>query len=409
MKKRILIFSLAYYPKHIGGAEVAIKEITDRISPDEYEFHLVCNRFDSTLPKEERIGNVTVHRIGLTKKNPTMADLRKLPLHLNKVLYQWEAFRVAKRLHALYHFDGIWAMMAHSTGVPAGKFKRAFPTVKYVLTLQEGDPPEYIEHKMKIFGRAFDETFTRADVIQVISTFLGKWAKKKGFQAEPVLIPNAVNTAHFTQVYSEDELRSVRQSFGCDENDTLLVTTSRLVHKNAVDDVIRAIALLPEQVKFIVFGIGPDEEKLKSLIVELQLENRVQLRGQIGHAEMPKYLKACDIFIRPSRSEGMGNSFVEAMAAELPVIATQEGGIADFLFDAVKNPERGTTGWAVDTDSPEQIKAAVLTILDNPETVRQVVARAKAMAIEKYDWNLIARRMDTEVFQPLFPRESTLS
>ena len=405
MKKKILIFSLAYYPKHIGGAEVAIKEITDRISPDEYEFHLVCNRFDSTLPKEEHIGNVTVHRIGLTKKNPTMADLRKLPLHLNKVLYQWEAFRAAKRLHAQYHFDGVWAIMAHSTGVPAGTFKKAFPTVKYVLTLQEGDPPEYIEHKMKIFGRAFGEAFTRADVIQVISTFLGKWAKKKGFQGEPILIPNAVNTAHFMQTYSEDELRSVRQSFGCDENDTLLVTTSRLVHKNAIDDVVRAVALLPKQVKFIVFGIGPDGEKLKALITELHLTDRVQLRGQIGHDEMPKYLKACDIFIRPSRSEGMGNSFVEAMAAELPVIATQEGGIADFLFDEIKNPGVSATGFAVDADAPEQIKAAVLRIIQNKEKTAEVVKTAKAMALEKYDWNLIAHRMENEVFAPLFSKE----
>jgi hypothetical protein len=48
--KKVLIFSLAYFPKHVGGAEVAIKEITDRIS--DIEFHMVTNRFDSTLPKE---------------------------------------------------------------------------------------------------------------------------------------------------------------------------------------------------------------------------------------------------------------------------------------------------------------------------------------------------------------------
>ncbi|MEY2665320.1 MAG: hypothetical protein RLZZ480_425 [Candidatus Parcubacteria bacterium] len=405
MKKKILIFSLAYYPKHIGGAEVALKEITDRLSPGEYEFHLVCNRFDATLPKEEQIGNVHVHRIGLTTNNPSMADLRKLPLHLNKVLYQWQAFREAKRQHKKYKSDSGWAMMAHSTGVPAGKFKKVFPEVKYVLTLQEGDPPEYIEHKMKIFGRAFDEAFTRADVIQVISTFLGKWAKRKGFAGMPVLVPNAVNTAHFAQEYTRDELREVRREFGYSDDDVLLVTTSRLVHKNAVDDVIRAIALLPEKVKFIVFGTGPDEEKLKALISTLGVSNRVQLRGQIGHAEMPKYLKACNIFIRPSRSEGMGNSFVEAMAAELPVIATQEGGIADFLFDAKRNQDKETTGWAVDADSPEQIRDAVLDIIASPERTRDVVARAKAMAIEKYDWNLIAARMDKEVFSPLFPHE----
>jgi glycosyltransferase involved in cell wall biosynthesis len=402
MKKKILIFSLAYYPKHIGGAEVAIKEITDRLPPEEYEFHLVCNRFDSTLPKEEKIGNIFVHRIGITKANPTMADLRKLPLHLNKFLYQWGALYEAKKLHRKYHFDGIWAMMAHSTGIPAGAFKKAFPSVKYILTLQEGDPPEYIEKKMRVFGHAFDEAFTRADSIQVISTFLGNWAKRRGFNKEPILIPNAVNTAHFSQEHSSLELSEVRQQFGYNDKDALLVTTSRLVHKNAIDDVIRAIALLPEHVKFIIFGIGPDEEKLKALSVSLGVSNRVQFRGQITHNEMPKCLKACDIFIRPSRSEGMGNSFVEAMAAEIPVIATQEGGIADFLFDAKRNPEQGTTGFAVDSNNPEQIKDAVLTILEDRDNMESIVARAKAMAIEKYDWNLIASRMDREVFRPLF-------
>ncbi len=402
MKKKILIFSLAYYPKHIGGAEVALKEITDRISPDDYEFHLVCNRFDNILLKEEVIGNVTVHRIGLTTHNPSMADLRKWPLHLNKILYQWHAFWVAKQLHKKYQFDGIWAMMAHSTGVPAGKFKKAFPDVKYVLTLQEGDPPEYIERKMRVFKKAFGDAFTCADTIQVISTFLRKWAKRRGFHKEPVLIPNAVNTAHFMQAYSNEELRVVRREFGVADDDVLLVTTSRLVHKNAIDDVVRAIALLPPNVKFIVFGTGPDEILLKSLITELKIEDRVQLRGQIGHAEMPKYLKACDIFIRPSRSEGMGNSFVEAMAAELPVIATQEGGIADFLFDAIRNPDLPATGFAVSADSPEDIKAAVDRILAKPEETRGTVDRARELAIAKYDWNLIAARMKQEVFDPLF-------
>lgn len=402
MKKKILIFSLAYYPKHIGGAEVAIKEITDRLSSEKYEFHLVCNRFDSTLPKTEKIGNVHIHRIGLVTKEPSMADLRKLPLHLNKLLFQFEAFSFAAKLHAKENFDGIWAMMAHSCGVPAGKFKKAFPKVKYMLTLQEGDPPEYIEKKMKIFGKSFDEAFTRADMIQVISNFLGNWASQKGYTGPVVHIPNAVNTKHFTQEYTEAELQKIRNELGLHDTDIALITTSRLVTKNATDDVVRAIALLPERVKFIVFGTGPDEDMLDELIKTSKLENRVFLKGQIGHDVMPRYLKACDIFIRPSRSEGMGNSFVEAMAAELPVIATQEGGIADFLFDEKRNPDKPTTGWAVDKNSPEQIKDAVEDIMSNSEKVAVVLSTAKAMAIEKYDWNLIAERMDKEVFQPLF-------
>lgn len=405
MKKRILIFSLAYYPKHIGGAEVAIKEITDRFDPLEYEFHLVCNRYDSTLPKMEQVGNVLVHRIGLTKKNPSMGDLRTFPLHLNKILYQVYAYIIARRLHATYQFDAIWAMMAHSCGVPAALFKKRFPDVPYILTLQEGDPPEYIESKMRMFGQYFRDAFMRADVIQSISTFLSRWAFRMGFRGRSVIIPNAVDTVRFATPLSAEERYELRTELGLNALHTALVTTSRLVHKNAVDDVIRALSLLPEHVHFVVFGVGPDESMLRQLIVDNALADRVHLRGHISHDVMPKYLKACDIFIRPSRSEGMGNSFVEAMAAELPVIATQEGGIADFLFDAIQNPDEVPTGYAVQKNDPASIAAAVTRILENPDAVQHTVANAKALATLKYDWDLIAARMEAEVFKPLWLKQ----
>jgi glycosyltransferase involved in cell wall biosynthesis len=397
MKPKILILSLGYYPKHIGGAEVAIKEITDRLGND-FEFHLIANRYDSTLPKTETIGNVTVHRIGFTTKNPTMADLRKLPLHLNKILYQFLAYRKAKQLQKEHHFSILWAMMAHATGVPAGLFKKAFPEVKYVLTLQEGDPPAQIEHKMRIFGNAFKRAFTDADTIQVISHFLGQWAKHMGYKREVIRIPNAVNIAHFSQTVSPAEKERVRQELQLAPDDIALVTTSRLVHKNGVDAVIRALPLLPEHIKFVIFGLGPDEAKLQALAKELGVAKRVVFYGFIDHALMPTYLKSCQIFIRPSRSEGMGNSFVEAMVAELPVIATQEGGISDFLFDAVRNPEQPTTGWAVDTESPSQIAEAVQDILANQEKTTAVLATARALALKDYDWDLVAKRMHQEVF-----------
>lgn len=193
----------------------------------------------------------------------------------------------------------------------------------------------------------------------------------------------------------------MEEKLGKKEGDVFLVTTSRLVHKNAIDDVIRALPDLPEHVSFLVYGIGPDEEKLRSLAKELGVEARARFMGQIGHAEMPLMLAACDIFIRPSRSEGMGNSFVEAMAAGLPVIATQEGGIADFLYDQVRNPEEHTTGWAVDRDNPKQITDAVKDVLAHPEKVARVKAAALAMVKDRYDWDEVGARM-RELFSRMF-------
>lgn len=395
--KKALIFSLSYYPRAVGGAEIAIKEITDRISPSDIEFHMITNRYDSTLPKVSKEGNVTVHRIGFTKKNPSMSDLRKFPLKYNKYFFQFWAAFVAWRLHRKENFDAIWAMMAHSCGVPAGIFKTFNPEVKYVLTLQEGDPTEYIEKLARPIWPLFVRGFRKADVVQAISTFLGDWARRMGFRGRLEIIPNAVNIAHFSQEFSQRDIEEIERELGKNMGDVFLITTSRLVHKNAIDDVISALPLLPSNVHFIILGIGPDEDTLKKLAKKRGVEDRVQFVGQKDHSDLPKYLQASNIFIRPSRSEGMGNSFVEAMAAGLPVIATQEGGIADFLFDRARNSDKPTTGWAVDKNSPEQIAEAVKDIMRNKEYAAAVVRTAKAMVVEKYDWDLIAKDMKERV------------
>ena len=128
---------------------------------------------------------------------------------------------------------------------------------------------------------------------------------------------------------------------------------------------------------------------------------KIVIVGHVDHGELPKYLHACDMFIRPSRSEGMGNSFIEAFAAGLPVIATQEGGIADFLFDETRNPNNETTGWAVDRNDPKSVAAAVANIMVDAAKVRRVTAVARTIAVEKYDWNLIAPAMREQAFAPV--------
>ena len=390
--KKVLIFSLAYYP-FVGGAEVAIKEITDRVSPSETLFHLITIQWDSCLPRTEELGNVTVHRIGFGKKYAKIGDLSKTPLSLNKFYFQIGAYIKAVQLHKEEKFDCTWAMMAHSCAIPAGLFKKRFPNVKYLLTLQEGDPPEHIEKLMRPVWPLFKQGFVIADALQPISTFLQAWGVRMGFKGESHVIPNGVNVAEFSHAFKSDEIMQMKEHLGKKERDVYMVTTSRLVHKNGIDDVMRALQFLPENVSFLIYGIGPDEEKLRALASTLNIEDRVRFMGQIAHEKMPLMLNACDIFIRPSRSEGMGNSFIEAMAAGLPVVATQEGGIPDFLFDEKRNPGKPSTGWAVDPNSPEQIAVVIKDILENSQKVRDVTKVAREMVIKKYDWNIVSQDM----------------
>ncbi|MDE2071701.1 MAG: glycosyltransferase family 4 protein [Patescibacteria group bacterium] len=363
--KKILIFSLAYYP-NVGGAEVAIKEITDRIA--DIEFHLVCLHFGKAhvpLPNTERLGNVVVHRIGFKNQS-----------RLNKFLFQFLAALKGSVLHRTHHFGATWAMMAHSAGVPGALFKMTHPKVPFILTLQEGDPPEYIERVMRPLWPLFVRAFRTADVVQAISTFLGDWARRRGFTGPLEIIPNGVDISRFAKTLVPHEGR-------------VLITTSRLVHKNAIDDVIRALPQLPGM-RFKIFGTGPDEPALRALAAQLKVEDRVEFLGHVDHAHMPAHLHAADIFVRPSRSEGMGNSFVEAMAAGLPVIATREGGLADFVTSEV--------AWPVRKDNPKDIARAVKDILGNPERAARVVETARRLAFSKYDWALIARDMRERVF-----------
>ncbi|MAF59724.1 hypothetical protein CL631_02690 [bacterium] len=389
--KRVVIFSTNYFP-NVAGAEIAIDEIAKRA--DGIEFHLITTRFSRKVPAKERIGNVIVHRVGV---GSGFAFFDKL---LSPFFGAFKAYQLDKKKPV----DLFWCMMVTFTcGAPyILNTLRSWRKIKIVLTLQEGDSEEHLTKRhLGLNGLAWKLALKRADVLTVISTYLGKRAKRLGYSGPIHLIPNAVNISHFSQEYSKDILKDLEEKLGKKKGDVFMITTSRLSEKNALDDVIEAVALLPKNIHFIVLGIGEDESKLKRLADDRGVGSRVHFVGYVGQDEIPKYLKISEIFIRPSRSEGFGISFVEAMAAEIPVISTQEGGIADFLFDAKRNPQTNSTGWAVDKDSPQQIADAVNRILENRDEVGKTVSNAKKMVAENYDWERIARDMQNKVFAPL--------
>lgn len=398
MKKRVLIFSLFYYPLFTSGAEAAIKEITDRIDGEDIEFHMVTLRADSTIPKEEKIGNVFIHRIGLSRPKPTFEELGKLPLDLNKPLYQFLAAWKACWLHRKFRFDATWAVMAHSSGVPAAIFKIFHPRVPYVLTLQEGDPTDQIERTMRPLWPFFTRAFTLADRVQAISVFLGDWARKRHFKGPLEIIRNGANPKDLHETLSDAEIEVARKAINKQPGEIVLMNTARLVVQKAPDISVRALTFLPENVRLVLVGDGPEEAPTKALAEQLGVSHRVQFTGRVDRSLVTAYRKNADIFVCASRSEGLGLAFLSAMASRLPVVTTQEGGLADFIFDAKRNPDQPTTAWAVDADQPEQIANAVKEILANPEETKRVTENARRMVLESYDWDIIAKQMRERIF-----------
>ncbi len=372
MKRKILIFSTAYHP-FVGGAEVAVKEITER-NPD-LEFHLLTAKMDKRLPQQEKIGNVEVFRMGIG--NPM----------IDKLLLAFYGYRIAIKLKKQHKYDLIWSIMASYAGLAASKFKRGYPQIPFILTLQEGDSPKHIQKRARFVKGQFKNIFKRADKIQCISSYLAGWAKRMGAICPIDIIPNGVDVKNFNQLFSDKHQKELKHQLGKQEKDNFLIHTGRLTYKNGLEDLIKSLIYLPSHIKLLLLGEGEDREKLVKISKERGLENRVNFLGFVNQEELPKYLKISDIFVRPSLSEGLGNSFLEAMATKTPVIATPVGGIPDFLKDK-------ETGLFCRTKDPESIAEQVKLFLEDKLLRERIIINAYKMVRQKYDWDVIAKAMN---------------
>jgi glycosyltransferase involved in cell wall biosynthesis len=400
-KKKILIFSLTYHP-FIGGAEVAIKEITDRLDPEEFEFHMITLRFDSELPKREKFGNIEIHRIGFTSPGAKISD-RSMPLRckIAKALFPFTAFLKALSLNRHHRFDLIWAMMANQAGFAALFFKFTHPRVRYCLELQDGRPFAHMTDRrpiLKTIWPLYRAIYLRADIIKCISLFIATEVRTLGFRGSVRVIPNGVDVERFSHRVDERKLQTLRDRFEKKATDTFLFTASRLVLSRGVEDVIQALAELPVNVKFLIAGEGEDQEKIEHIARGLGVRDRVIFAGYVSHDELPAYLQISDIFVRPSLIEGMGNAFIEAFAAGVPIIGTPVGGIPDFLFDPEKNPTDPSTGLFCAVQDPHSIALAVERYLEEPQLRHAIIENAKRLAEETYDWAFIASAMKEKIF-----------
>jgi glycosyltransferase involved in cell wall biosynthesis len=384
--KKILIFSLAYYPDFVGGAEVAIKEITDRISPEIFSFDMVTAKMNKNQQRFERIGNINVYRVGLGLKT------------LDKFLIVPLGFLKAVSLNKENNYYATWSMMANQSSVTASIFKIFLRKVPLILTIQEGDEESYLKRYVfnsdflyKILIRPWHLlVFKLANRATAISLYLKKRIEDNNFIGLIDIIPNGVDYNLFSEQFSVEDLEKFRKKIGFKKKDKIIVTTSRLVEKNAVEDIILSLKYLPKDYHFLCLGVGPLLYKLQNLADKEGLYDRVKLIGFVKTKEIPKYLNISNVFVRPSLSEGFGISFIEAMASGVPVVTTPVGGIPDFLTDR-------ETGLFCKVRDPKSI-AEKIKLLDKDQELRSsIIKNAKELSRNKYDWNLVSKDM-SDVF-----------
>ncbi len=371
--RRLLVFSLAYFPM-VGGSEVAIREIAKRVH--ESEFTLVTARFQRAFPKKEVIDRVTVYRVGFGTS-------------LDKFLYPLLAPAKALLLHRTQPFHFVWANMA-SAGLAALFFTFVRPRVPYLLASQEGDVEEDILRRFRHVMWLYRSIYRRASVLQAISIYLEERARRYGFRGPSFVVPNGVDIPHFSHPYPPHERSELRRRFTSEHDVPIVLTVSRLVKKNGVDALLEAHAelLCTHKALLLIVGAGEDETKLKERTRELAIGPHVRFIGFIPPADLPPYYQIADVFVRPSRQEGFGNVFVEAMAAGVPVVAPLRGGIKDFLTE-------GITGLVCDPDKPHTIARAIRQILDDKSLAQRLARNGRALVRERYDWEIVARGMES--------------
>jgi len=265
--------------------------------------------------------------------------------------------------------------------------------------LQEGDSLPALRRRMKKINFFFKRIFTYADVIQVISEELKDFARIYAPKAKVVVIQNGVDFEKFNISFTNPKVQEIRDKYRNIFSETrkdpntifkLIITTSRLVHKNGVDTLIDTMRYLPSGTHLLILGEGSEKNSLLKRVGDMG--DRIHFLDTIDHDHLPYYIKACDVFSRLSRSEGFGLSFVEAMATGVPVVATSVGGILGFA----KGEENSLL---VHPDNPEEASHAIIRIFEDSELRKKIVAGGEETARER-DWSIIATKM-LELFKEI--------
>ncbi len=164
-----------------------------------------------------------------------------------------------------------------------------------------------------------------------------------------------------------------RAAIGAEVEGFVLLTVASLTSAKGHDALLQALPSLLQRrpdVLAVLAGDGPLRERLTQQVHRLGLAGRVRFLGY--RQDIPDLLAAADLFVFPSREEGLGSSLIDAMLAGLPIVTTLAGGIGDLL-----SPAPDELAWTVPPGNADALAAALIDAVEDPQT-RQRRSRAAA-------------------------------
>jgi glycosyltransferase involved in cell wall biosynthesis len=168
--------------------------------------------------------------------------------------------------------------------------------------------------------------------------------------------------------------------------------------EKGIGDLVKAAALVRERyrdARFLIWGEGPLRTHLEGLVRTLRLDRVVEFRGATAAPEVA--LRELDIFVLPSLSEACSNALLEAMAAELPVVATHVGGNPLLVEDEI-------SGLLVPPSDPAALAKAIIRLMEEPALAAELAARGRHRVLGQFTFERMLTRVEALYDQALAER-----
>lgn len=319
------------------------------------------------IPEVEQQGGVTVH-------HPRFLLVPGLSGPINPMLIAHGILPLAKRLHAERPFDMVDAQFFYPDGPAAAKVARA---LNLPLAIKGRGSDIHLWGMRALPRRQMLEAARQSSVLLSVSCALARDMVDLGMPEDRIRVHyTGLDRARFHPMARTEARQRVagQHALGIWPDGRLLLCVGALLPIKGQALAIRALLLLPEDVRLAIVGTGEHEPVLRALVTELDLDSRVLFLGAVEHDVLPDLLSAADAMVLPSEREGLANAWIEALACGTPVVIPDVGGAREVVLD-------DSAGRIVDR-TPEAIAQGVAEVLADPPSQAAVAANA-----ERFSWD----------------------